>query len=301
MKETLKEKFFNKKFLKEFLMINLGVFLSAFAFSFFLDPHNIVCGGVGGIGTILNNTIFKNIQTSIIVFVLNVVLLFISLIFLGKEFFLKTVYGSVIFPVYVFICEAIYTLVNSNNISFGNEKILIVLASAAIMGLGLGLAIKNGASTGGVDIPQYILLKYFKIPLSVSLFLIDGSIVLIGAIVAKDLSNLLYGTLFILISGYILDNVVFGGFNVRSVNIVSKKNHEIKEQIIKILDRTVTEIDSTGGYSNISSKMLICVLSTKEYYSLRSIINEIDPEAFVFVTKASEVRGAGFTYDKQYK
>ena len=76
---------------------------------------------------------------------------------------------------------------------------------------------------------------------------------------------------------------------------------EVADLIINSLDRTVTEVYSTGGYSNVDTKMLICILSTKEYYSLRSIISEVDPEAFVFVTKASEVRGAGFTYDKQYK
>ena len=118
MKEKFKEKFLNKKFLKEFLMINIGVFLSAFAFSFFLDPHNIVCGGVGGIGTILSHTIFKGVQTSIIVFVINMILLLIGLVFLGKEFFIKTVYGSVIFPFYVFICESLYEVINNNNISF---------------------------------------------------------------------------------------------------------------------------------------------------------------------------------------
>ena len=301
MKELLKKKFFNKKFLKEFLMINLGVLCSAFAFSFFLDPNNMVCGGVGGIGTILSNTIFTSIKTSVIVFFINAILLFISLIFLGKAFFIKTVYGSVIFPVYMFFCEEIYKIIDKNDLTFGNDKMLIVLVGGAIMGLGLGLAIKNGASTGGVDIPQYICLKYFKIPLSVSMIIIDGSIVVLGAVVAKDLSNVLYGVLFILISGYVLDNVVFGGFNVRSVNIVSKKHAQIKELIITKLDRTVTEVESTGGYSNVSGKMLICVLSTKEYYNLRSIINEVDPEAFLFVTKASEVHGAGFTYDKQYK
>lgn len=301
MFKELKEKLCSKKFIKEFIFINIGVFFTAFSLCIFLDPNNLVVGGVGGIGTILTNTIFPNLKLSSIVFVINTVLLLISLFTLGKEFFFKTLYGSLIYPFYCFICELLFDVISKNNLLPIDNLLLIVLFGACITGAGMGLAIKNGGSTGGIDILQNICLKYFHMPLSTSLIIFDGAIVLGGAIISGDFNNILYGILFIVISGYILDNIVFGGFSFRAVHIVSSEHEKIKELIIKSFDRTVTEVYSRGGYSSKETKMLICVLSTKEYYNLRSIINEVDPSAFVYVVHSTEVRGAGFTYEKQYK
>ncbi len=301
MLTKLKEKFCSKKFLREFIFINIGVFFTSFSLCIFLDPNKLVVGGVGGIGTILTNTIFPNFKLSSIVLVINALLLLLSLFTLGKDFFFKTLYGSLIYPFYCFICEELYEFISVNNLLPIDNLLLIVLFGACITGAGMGLAIKNGGSTGGIDILQNILLKYLKMPLSTSLIIFDGIIVLGGALVSGDFNNILYGILFIVISGYILDNIVFGGFSFRAVHIISNEHEKIKDLIIKSFDRTVTEVYARGGYSSKETKMLICVLSTREYYNLRSIINEVDPSAFVYVVHSTEVRGAGFTYEKQYK
>ena len=293
-----KAKFLNKKFIKEFIWINIGVFLTAFSFTFFLDPNKIVCGGVGGLATILTNTLFKNLSPSVIILSIDVVLLLFGLIFLGKEFFIKTLYGSLVYPFYTFIAELLYNIMPINPAS-DSEILVTMLFSACITGCGMGLSIRNGGSTGGIDIPQNILLKYFKVPLSVSLIIFDGTIVLLGASFFGGFTHILYGILFIVISGYVLDNVVFGGFNVRAVHIISKKHEEIKNCIIHNFDRTVTEVYAKGGYTEVDTKMLICVLTNKEYYHLRSIIMEYDSKAFVYVVKATEVAGAGFSYEKR--
>lgn len=298
MIKHLKEKYFNKQFFKEFLLINVGVFLTAFAFSVFLDANNIVIGGVGGIGIILKNSVDIPIPTSLFIFILNMIFLFMGLIFLGKDFFIKTAYGSLVFPLYTFLSEIIYKyLLNSPHADEKHYLIIIIFASA-LTGLGLGLSIRNGGSTGGVDILQNIFLKYFKMPFSISMIILDGTVVMIGGIIFKDFNYVLYGILFILISGYLTDNVVFGGFNVRAAYIISKEHEKIKECIIHAFNRTVTEVYARGGYSGNDTKMLVCILSTSEYYRLRSIIHEVDETAFVFVTKATEVRGEGFTYEK---
>ena len=289
-----------KQKIKEFILINIGVFLVALSFTFFLDKNDLIFGGVGGIGVILKNLFGEKIPSSIIVLILNLILLLISLILLGKSFFLKTVYGSIIYPVYSFILEQVIPESFYPNIE--GEFLIFVVAAAIIMGVGLGLAMRYGSSTGGIDIIQTILLRYFKIPLSVSLIIIDGAIMIGGVLSGygplDPIHLILYGIAYTAISGYIMDNIVFGGFNVRAAYVVTTKCEEMKQEIYKKLDRGVTEIYSRGGYTMDDKITLLCVLNNREYYYLRSIALEIDPNAFIFVTKASEVHGEGFTYER---
>ena len=174
------KKYLTKQKIKEFILINIGIFLVALSFTFFLDKNDLIFGGVGGIGVILKNLFGDKIPTSIIILILNLVLLLISLIFLGKSFFLKTIYGSIIYPVYSFILEL--AIPESFYPNIQGEFLIFVVAAAIIMGVGLGLAMRYGSSTGGIDIIQTILLRYFKMPLSVSLIIVDGSIMLGGVI-----------------------------------------------------------------------------------------------------------------------
>lgn len=316
---------FKNKKIRDFLIINLGVFIMAAAYSIFIDSNNLIIGGVGGIATILKSALseFKifgmTIHSSLIIFVLNMVLLIFSLFFIGKDFFLKTLYASIIYPVYIFIWEKIIELLGDKFISLGaisNEiqstlnvsetavkimmaggYLLFILFGAVMVGTGMGMALKKGASTGGVDIIQKILLKYLKIPFSVSLFIIDGSIVLSAALYYGDILTIFYGIAFIYISGSVLDSVAFNGFRSRSVSIVTRKPEEVKAKIYEVLSRGVTEVYSRGGYSGVDSKMLICVMSNSEFYKIKPIILEIDPRVFIYVNKASEVHGEGFSYD----
>lgn len=299
-KLTNKEKFFSKKRMKEFLWINIGVFLVSFAFTFFLDKNNFIFGGVSGIGIILKNLFGEKVPSSLIILAINTILLIIGWITLGKGFFLKTVFGTVAFPIYSFLLELIipeawYPIVNS-------DILIIVIGASLIMGAGLGLAMRYGASTGGIDIIQMIMLKFFKIPLSASLVIIDGAIIIAGAITGYSsllpIFLILYGIAYTVISGIVMDNIVFGGFNVRAAYVVTSRPDEIKQQIYEKLNRGVTEIYARGGYTLEDKKILLCVLTTREYYFLRSMALEIDPTAFVFVEKASEVHGEGFTYEK---
>lgn len=295
-----KEKFFSKKRIKEFIMINIGIFLVSFSFTFFLDKNNFVFGGVSGIGVILKNLLGEKVPSSLIILVVNLILLIIGWITLGKGFFLKTILGTILFPVYSFLLELVipeawYPIVNT-------DIFIIVIGASLIMGAGLGLAMRYDASTGGIDIIQMIMLKYFKIPLSVSLVIIDGAIIIIGAITGfsslEPIFLILYGIAYTVISGTVMDNIVFGGFNVRAAYVVTSKPEEIKKEIYDKLNRGVTEIYARGGYTLEDKKILLCVLTTREYYFLRSMALEIDPSAFVFVEKASEVHGEGFTYEK---
>ena len=312
-----------KKHIKDFLTINLGVFLMAMAYSIVIDRNKLVIGGVGGIATILSNAITGlKINSSFIILIINVVLLLIALIFVGKKFFLKTLYTSLIYPVYVFMFEKIILLLqdvvpdlsltkeelaiklsdialgqNAANAIMAGSYLLVIIFGAVISGFGLGLALKKGASTGGVDIIQQILLDRFKIPFSISLLMIDGTIVTVAAIYFKDFFMILYGFLFIYLSGVVLDAIVFSGFNSRAVYIITSDPEAVKNKIYSVLERGVTEIYSRGGYRQEDKKMLVCVMSNNEFYKMKTLILEIDKRAFIFVARVSEVHGEGFTYD----
>lgn len=312
-----------KKHIKDFLTINLGVFLMAMAYSSLIDRNKLVIGGVGGIATILSNAITGlKINSSFIILIINLVLLLIALIFVGKKFFLKTLYTSLIYPVYVFMFEKIILLLqdivpdlsltkeelaiklsdialgqNAANAIMAGSYLLVIIFGAVISGFGLGLALKKGASTGGVDIIQQILLDRFKIPFSISLLMIDGTIVTVAAIYFKDFFMILYGFLFIYLSGVVLDAIVFSGFNSRAVYIITSDPEAVKNKIYSVLERGVTEIYSRGGYRQEDKKMLVCVMSNNEFYKMKTLILEIDKRAFIFVARVSEVHGEGFTYD----
>lgn len=292
-----------KRKIKDFINLNIGVALTAICLVFILDPNKAVFGGVGGIGTIINYY-FPNIPLSLIVLIINIILLLLGLLLVNKEFCLKTLYGSIAYPFFSFLFELLLNKIGVEIFIelFNKNTLLIVLSGAIIMGIGMGLALKAGASTGGVDILQAILYKHIKIPYSKSLIMIDGSIVLLGTILLQnDLVSgilfILYALAFMLVSGYVMDSIVFSGFNVRATYIITKEVEQVKQYIFTKLNRGVTEIHSTGGYTGIDRKMLLCVLSSREYYILKDTVQSIDPNAFIYVARASEVHGEGFSYD----
>ena len=238
--------------------------------------------------------------TSLVILIFNVILLLIGLFALGKSFFIKTVYASLVYPLFTYLWSILFNLLfkTTSPLTDGSvDMTLIIIISALLMGAGIGLTIKSGASTGGVDVIQYILLKYLHMPLSISLIIVDGSIVVLGTILLSNYSLLLYAIVFIYLSGLAMDAVVYNGFNKRAVHIISEHNEEIKARILYDFERGVTNINVIGGYTNQNRSELVCVLSNGEFYRLKSIIKEIDPKAFYYVVRASEVGGEGFTYE----
>lgn len=280
----------------EWLFITLGILITSFSFSFFLEPFDLVIGGVSGLAIVLKSAL--GINPSVIILVLNALLLVVGLFLLGKDFFVKTIYGSLLFPLFIEVFSVLYKVIAFENYQTDN-MLLIIVFSALLMGVGIGLVVKYNGTTGGTEIPQKIMLKYFYTPFSTSLYIIDGIIVVIGSIYFKSFELALYAIVFIAISGIMMDMIVFSGYNKRTVFIISDKKEIISKNIMEKFNRGTTIIKSTGGYSNEPKDILVCVLSTFEFYRLRSIINECDPKAFYFVVKANEVSGEGFTYGKK--
>lgn len=298
MKKFFK-KYFTKEHIKDWSIVTLGNLLVAFSFSFFLDPNNLVIGGTTGLATIFRELF--SVDPSITAFVINTALLIVGLFLLGKEFFIKTVYSTLIFPVMIKVLNMLYNLITPEGEILISDPMLVIIFSSLILGVGIGLVLRQGGTTGGTEVGQKILFKYMHIPFSVSLFLIDGVIILLGALLIKeegqfmDFHMVLYAVIFAYLSGLVMDQIVFSGFNSRAVNIISDKNEEIKQRILNDFERGVTEIRVVGGYTNNDKTKLVCLLSSNEFYKLKGIIHEIDPNAFFYVVRASEVSGEGFT------
>ena len=322
MKEN--KKLLTKNNIKDFLIINFGLILMALGYGIFVDPNNLIIGGVGGIATLLKEVMGEitilgfHIKSSFIILVLNVILLIIALLFVNKSFFIKTIYTSIAYPFYIFLLEIILDLFGNTFINItevvkeltesglfspstikimtSGAYIVYIIFGAVLSGIGIGLVLKKGSSTGGVDILQQICLQYLKIPFSISLIIIDGLIVVLSAIYFNDIFIILYGIIFILISGFILDSVTFNGFNSRTVNIITKEPELVKQKIYDLIDRGVTELYAKGGYYGKDFKLLICVMSNKEFYKIKEEVLKIDERAFIYVARSSEVHGEGFTY-----
>ena len=291
-----------KQIIKSYIMVTFGVALSSLAYVFFLEPYMFDIGGVSGVGVILN---YHGMDSSVVIFIINLVLLLFALVLVGFDFFIKNIYGSLMYPVFIKVFSFLYKYIVSiaPAIATNIDMIFVSIFASVIMGFGLGIAVKYGGSTGGTEIPQKILYDRLHIPYNISLYIIDGTIIVLGVFfIPEQLTNInliLGEAVFLITNGLIMDAVIFGGFNKKAVYIISPKWKEIRDALLNDIDRGVTGINVIGEYSNENKKMLICVLSVIEYNKLREIIRKIDDKAFLFCTRAQEVRGEGFTYEPE--
>lgn len=308
MKISVKTKeIFTKKRMIEWGIMTFGVALAAFTFSFFLNVNDIVIGGVSGIGVILKSKL--GMDPANVMLIINTALLVLGFICLGKEFLVKNAFGSITYPLFVKLFDWLYDVLKGLNDKFDllvtakggtADYMLVIIFSSILMGAGLGYVMKYGGSTGGTETPQNILFKYFHIPFSLSLYIIDGTVILLGFFLMKqDINTLLYEIVFLFANGFVMDAIIFSGFNKRAVYIISNKTEEIKDELLNNFARGVTSFKVVGEFTKEDKKMLLCVLSSSEYYKIRDFIGKIDDKAFFFAVRASEVRGEGFTYESE--
>ncbi|MCF7926273.1 MAG: YitT family protein [Candidatus Izimaplasma sp.] len=273
---------------EQYFMISVGIAIMAGGFYFFLIPADLFAGGVTGIGLIVNE-ISTKISISFVVFALNILLLLLALVTLGLKTVLRSIYGSLLFPLTLFLYETFIPLFDIEN-----DFLIATIFGGSLVGLGFGLVLKYGGTSGGTDIPVKLFNKLFNLPISLSIYLIDGVIVLIGTIVFYQEHGILtglYAIIAIYISGKIADSVIVGGDSKKAMQIITDKPNEIKKAIYSSVNRGVTEIDITGGYTNTNRTMLVTVITRREYYTIRNIIARIDEGAFVYVTSATEIHG----------
>ena len=180
------------------------------------------------------------------------------------------------------------------------DMLLNTIFAGLGIGVGLGIVIRNGASTGGMDIPPLVLNRYFKIPVSVSLYVFDMCI-LLGQAVYNPLEGILYGILLILVYSVVLDKLMLMGTTRTEVKVVSGHAEEIRKVILSEVDRGVTLLYGESGYLQQDTQVILSIVSNRELPQVEKLIHSIDPESFMIISRVSEVRGRGFSMSKEYK
>ena len=232
---------------------------------------------------------------------LNAICLFLGLIFLGKDFFLKTIYASLVQPSILFIFEkTMNPLFFYNTITDTNQGLICVICASILSGLGIGIAVKYNGSTGGMDVVQKILSKYCKVPISTTMYVTDAIVVLIAGLsfnpFAYNIERVVLGVSGVIAAGFIVDVVALSLKPRRTMYVITKNPELIKDLIYKNLDRGVTFNRVIGGYTGDEQVMVICTMDKNEAYRMTSLVAEAEPKAFTFVTSCKELKGE---YDKR--
>jgi len=255
----------------------------ALSFNVFLLPNDIVYG-VSGVAVILKK--LCGLDPSLVIMVGSVLLLILSFILMGKEKTASSVIGSLLYPVFVKLTEWVIPYINLGD----TEPFLIAICGAVVSGFGLGLIFKAGYTTGGTDILNQIVSKYFKMSIGNSMFFTDGVIIACGLFVF-GWQKFLYSVVSIYIISIMTDKVILGISQSKTFYIITDHETAVKKYVMQNLAHGVTVIEARGGYTGNMQKMIMCTILTKEYFVLKEGILTIDPEAFFMVTDAYEVFG----------
>ena len=284
IKTEIIEEYKKKDFLKRIIQLLIGVFIVSIAYNVFVAPNGLVPKGVGGIAVILNTTLGWN--NSAIIFILNGILLIVSLLFLGVDKTKATIFGSLIFPIFVKLTEDINVWLQIDS----SQVLLSAVFGGIIYGIGTGLIFRAGFTTGGTDIINQIVSKYGKVTIGKIMLVTDGLIVLASGIFL-GINNMMYSILSLYITSLISDRVILGISDSKSFLIITEKEEEVKDYIMNTLKHGVTVYEAKGGYKTEKEKVLMTVLPTKEYYRLKEGIQKIDKDVFYIITDTYEVFG----------
>lgn len=281
------------KRIKPAIVIILANILYAGTVKFFLIPSNLISSGTTGIALMVNH--FTGLDMPIFIFIFNVCMLVVALFILGRKFVLSTILTSLLYPLFLSLLD---TLVGQVTIT--DNTLLNVLFSGMGLGIALGTVLRQGASTGGMDIPPLILQKFFRIPIAVSLYVFDFIIMLSQMFYHKP-EDLLYGIILLIVTSVMLDKILVLGTTRSEIKIVSRHYELIRRAILTDLDRGVTILYGRSGYLSNDTEIVLSVVSNREIHKVQKLVKEIDPECFMTVTKVSEVMGRGFSLDKKYR
>lgn len=281
-----------KKMLKSVFMIIVGNTLYTLGIIYFIIPNNLVTGGTTGIALFVEKV--AGIPVPVFVAVFNVIMFLLGWVVLGKRFALTTIFSTIYYPVALAVLEKLLA-----NTEKPQDLMLATVCGGLLIGAGIGIVIRAGASTGGMDIPPLVLNKKWNVPVAWSLYAFDVLILLLQTFRAS-FTNVLYGVVMILIYTVVLDKVLVMGNDKVQVKIISKEYERINRAVQKDIDRGTTLLEVEGGYLREESYAVLTVLENRELPKLNEIVKSIDPNAFLIINQVTEVRGRGFTLDKHY-
>ena len=290
-----------KQKIEAILVMILGNAVLALGSAAFVVPNGLISGGVTGIGLILDH--FFGLPVDIGVFVGNVGLFILGAIVMGKAFAASIILSTVVYPVFFSLFSKIPFLASLTSDQLMAAIYAGILTGAVIVPIlraGIGMVIKMGGSTGGMDIPPIILNKWFGFSIPVLMYVCDTTLLLIQAIYSSS-EQVLYGILVVLLSSIVMDKVLIMGQKQTEVVVVSPKYEQINDMIHQQMDRGSTLIHATTGLDRIDQKVVMTVISNRQLAHLNELILKIDPQAFIVASEVNEVKGRGFTLNKLTK
>ena len=275
------------------LMVIGGNVIYALTVQLFLLPGNLITGGSTGIALAVHHILGLPVSATVMVF--NVAMLIVGFLLLGKAFALTTILSTFTYPIAL---ELLGRILPTGGLT--DDVLLCTIFSGLGIGIAVGVVIRAGASTGGMDIPPLVLQKFFRIPVSASLYVFDTCILLMQAMFS-DMARILYGILLVMIYTMVIDRLMLMGTTQTEVKIISSRSEEIRQAVLEQLDRGITLLDGRTGYLGQEMEMIFTVISNRELPRIEKIVHAIDPECFMVVSKISQVSGRGFSMKKEYR
>lgn len=281
------------RILRTVLALVVGNALYSLTVVLFLIPSGLITGGATGIALAANR--FSGLPVSAVLLVVNVVMLIAGWILLGRRFALSTLASTFLSPLTLAVWEKLF-----ENYVLTDDLVLSTIFAGLGIGISLGIVIRSGGSTGGTDIPPLVLQKYFHIPVAASMTIFD-LIILLAQALSSPKEQVLYGIVLVFVYTIVLDKVILLGEHRTEVKIISTHTDEIRSVILSELDRGVTLLNAEGGYLRQPGQLLLTVISNRQLPRLEKLVRAIDPACFMVVSEVTEVRGRGFSLEKDYR
>ena len=271
-------------------LVILGNVIYALTVKLFVLPANLISCGTTGLALVVLQ--LTGLPVSWFVFIFNVAMLCLGWWVLGRQFAMTTVLSSLMYPIGLEVLNRVL-----GDVTLTDNMLLTVIFAGLGLGLSLGIVLRAGASTGGMDIPPLILKKFFRIPVSASLWVFDFCIML-SQMFFHTGEDLMYGVLLLIVISATLNKVMLLGTSKTEVKIVSDQAAAIRDQILSRVDRGVTLLHGEGGYRHKSTEVILSIVSNHELPKIERLARDIDPECFMIVSQVTEVWGRGFSTSK---
>jgi uncharacterized membrane-anchored protein YitT (DUF2179 family) len=274
-----------ERFVYKYIKITLACFVFAVAVSTILEPNNLAPGGVTGISIILNS--ITGISTGTWFMLINIPIIILGIWKFGFKFIVSTVYCTGLI--------SIFTNMLAGREPITTDPLLAALAGGTMGAAALGIVFKSGSTTGGTDIIIKVLrTKFPQLKTSFLVLIFDAAIVVLSAFVFKNVDRALYAGLAVVIMSFVMDKVLYGTDEAKLIFIISDKSEEIAEKLLNEVQLGVTYIEGHGAYSGREKKVIMCVMRKHLSPKAEEVIKEVDGEAFMIISSASEIYGEGY-------
>lgn len=274
-----------------FAGIIAGNFILSFGVVAFVLPHGLIAGGSTGLGLALQH--YLGLPVAGVVAAANIILFFSGLFFLGWKFAATSLISTILYPVLLSLTQLIPSLQNLTD-----NLLLAAIFAGVLMGLGVGLVLKVGGSTGGFDIPPLILNRKLNVPVSTTLYTVDTVIVL-SQVTFSNPEQIMYGLIVVFLCSAVVNKVLVMGTAKVQLLIISDEHEKIRQMLLHTLDSGVTLFQIENGIRKTRQNAILSIISNRKLVDAKTWIQEIDDQAFIMISSITEVRGRGFTLERQ--